>query len=104
MWPKTPKEAFVRIGSPIVFSPAVVIALRSTRPPLFVTAREAAYSAAVTTARRTANADLDAAAGTASPSSMLQAAAHIAGELQNHRHHQTTADERTVRDEVINNI
>lgn len=46
MWPKSPKEAFIRIGSTILFStifgPALVITLRSTMPSLFEAAREVA--------------------------------------------------------------
>jgi hypothetical protein len=46
MWPKTPKEAFIRIASTILFStvfgPALVITLRSTWPTLFEAARDAA--------------------------------------------------------------
>ena len=46
MWPRTPKEAFVRIGSTIVVStfagPLLVIALRSWWPTLFDAARDIA--------------------------------------------------------------
>lgn len=46
MWPSSPKEAFVRIGSTIIFStifgPVLVIALRSTWPTLFDSARDIA--------------------------------------------------------------
>ena len=46
MWPRNTKEAAIRIGSTIIFStffgPALVIALRSAWPGLFIAARDAA--------------------------------------------------------------
>lgn len=46
LWPKTQKEAFVRMGSTIIFStvcgPLLVVALRSWWPSLFDAAREVA--------------------------------------------------------------
>lgn len=46
MWPSSPKEAFVRIGSTIIcstiFGPVLVIALRSTWPGLFDAAKDVA--------------------------------------------------------------
>jgi hypothetical protein len=46
MWPKSPKEAFIRMGTTIIFStcvgPVMVIALRSTWPDLFDSARDIA--------------------------------------------------------------
>ena len=46
LWPRTRKEAFVRIGTTIIFStifgPALVIALRSAWPELFESARDVA--------------------------------------------------------------
>lgn len=46
MWPKTPREAFIRIVCTILFStifgPLLVIALRSTWPALFDAARDVA--------------------------------------------------------------
>lgn len=46
MWPKTRKEAFIRIATTIIFStfigPLLVIALRSTWPSLFDMARDSA--------------------------------------------------------------